>query len=188
MEQIKELTRKLIENSFKEIMLQMPFEKITIKTITDHANIIRPTFYNHFHDKYELMECIVKEEIIGDVEQCMLDGRSDEGIRELFKRFYNDRTYYAKCFEITGQNGFAEELSRLLTNLFVEVMKRLTKEENEIFSGKLKGMTPEMVAEYYSSGLITMIRQVIKAADGVSVDDLISSYGQLMNHTIFELI
>ena len=40
MEQIKELTKRLIANSFKELMLKMPFEKITIKTITDNANII----------------------------------------------------------------------------------------------------------------------------------------------------
>ena len=56
MEQIKELTKRLIANSFKELMLQIPFEKITIKMITDHASVIRPTFYNHFHDKYELVE------------------------------------------------------------------------------------------------------------------------------------
>ena len=64
MEQIKELTKRLIANSFKELMLQIPFEKITIKMITDHASVIRPTFYNHFHDKYELVEWIVNDEII----------------------------------------------------------------------------------------------------------------------------
>lgn len=58
MEQIKELTKRLIANSFKELLLQNSFEKITIKMITDHANVIRPTFYNHFHDKYELLEWI----------------------------------------------------------------------------------------------------------------------------------
>lgn len=42
MEQIKELTKRLIANSFKELMLQIPFEKITIKMITDHASVIRP--------------------------------------------------------------------------------------------------------------------------------------------------
>ena len=43
MEQIKELTKRLIANSFKELLLQNSFEKITIKMITDHANVIRPT-------------------------------------------------------------------------------------------------------------------------------------------------
>ena len=49
MEQRKDLTKSLIAESFKELMMKYPFEKITIKMITDHCGIIRPTFYNHFN-------------------------------------------------------------------------------------------------------------------------------------------
>ncbi len=49
----------LLSESFKEIAVTKPIEKITIKEITDKAGVIRPTFYNHFQDKYELLEWIV---------------------------------------------------------------------------------------------------------------------------------
>ena len=42
----------LLAESFKELALKHPIEKITIKEITDKAGVIRPTFYNHFQDKY----------------------------------------------------------------------------------------------------------------------------------------
>ena len=98
MEQIKELTKRLIANSFKELMMQVSFEKITIKMITDHANVIRPTFYNHFHNKYELVKWILKDEIINVSEKLMLEGNKEEGIRLIFAKFFEDRGYYRKAF------------------------------------------------------------------------------------------
>ena len=59
----KELTKNLLALSFKELIMKMPFEKITVKMITDGADVIRPTFYKHFQDKYEIIEYILEKEI-----------------------------------------------------------------------------------------------------------------------------
>ena len=48
----------LLAESLKELTIKQPIEKITIKEITDKAGVIRPTFYNHFQDKYELLELL----------------------------------------------------------------------------------------------------------------------------------
>ena len=48
----------LLAESFKELVLEKLVEKITIKEITDRAGVTRVTFYNHFQDKYELLEWI----------------------------------------------------------------------------------------------------------------------------------
>lgn len=56
MERKGEMTKLLLGESFKELMQKKPFEKITIKMITDAAGVIRPTFYNYFQDKYDVME------------------------------------------------------------------------------------------------------------------------------------
>ena len=52
------MTKALIGESLKVLMRNHPFEKITIKMITDEAGVIRPTFYNYFCDKYEVVEWI----------------------------------------------------------------------------------------------------------------------------------
>ena len=51
-------TDEKIAKSLKTLMLSKSFEKITVKEITDGAGVIRPTFYNHFSDKYEVIEWI----------------------------------------------------------------------------------------------------------------------------------
>ena len=63
---------RLLMDSFKKLVLKVPVENITIKEITDEAGVIRPTFYNHFQDKYEVIERIVKEEILMPVKPLSL--------------------------------------------------------------------------------------------------------------------
>ena len=65
---------RLLMDSFKKLVLKVPVEKITIKEITDEAGVIRPTFYNHFQDKYEVIERIVKEEILMPVKPLLDNG------------------------------------------------------------------------------------------------------------------
>ena len=50
----EETTNALLAKSLKELLKTTNFEKITIKEITNNAGLIRPTFYNHFSDKYAL--------------------------------------------------------------------------------------------------------------------------------------
>lgn len=181
MEQIKELTKRLIANSFKELMLQTPFEKITIKMITDYANVIRPTFYNHFHDKYELVEWIVQDEIIEPTKELFKENKGSEGMKYLFKGFYEDKEYYKKAFDIVGQNGFGETLLENLAGLFDEVLKAYSETGQEPQHG-------DLLARYYAGGLITVISFVLFEADDMSLEEIIDTYRYMMEHSIYQLI
>ena len=56
-------TKELLADSFRSLVLTMPFQKISIKMITDGAHVIRPTFYNYFQDKYEVIEFLFDQDI-----------------------------------------------------------------------------------------------------------------------------
>ena len=80
----KELTKDLLALSFKELIMKMPFEKITVKMITDGADVIRPTFYKHFQDKYEIIEYILKKEIKDKIQVLIENDMEDDLLRLLF--------------------------------------------------------------------------------------------------------
>ena len=44
----KMLTYELIVNSFKKLMKETGFQKITVKMIAGESGIMRSTFYNYF--------------------------------------------------------------------------------------------------------------------------------------------
>ncbi len=49
-------TKQTLVNSFKTLLNEQPFKKITISDITDACGVNRMTFYYHFHDIYDLIE------------------------------------------------------------------------------------------------------------------------------------
>ena len=83
-----------LANSLKALAVREPFEKITIKKITDGAGVIRVTFYNHFQDKYELLEWIMRTEILDPVRILMQNEMFREAIVLIFT---NMHSYLRTC-------------------------------------------------------------------------------------------
>ena len=56
-------TRKLITSAFIKLSQEKSFSDISVKDITEEASINRATFYNHFLDKYDLLEKVVEDKL-----------------------------------------------------------------------------------------------------------------------------
>ena len=54
---MSQITKRALEASLKNLLLQKPLNKITINDITEDCGINRMTFYYHFKDIYDLVEC-----------------------------------------------------------------------------------------------------------------------------------
>lgn len=54
-------TKKMLQDAFMALMAQKPFPDITVQDITERAMVNRGTFYDHFADKYALMEYALRE-------------------------------------------------------------------------------------------------------------------------------
>lgn len=65
-------TRSVIKKSLTSLMKEKPFDKITIKDITDKANINRATFYLHYMDKYDLLEQS-QNDILNEIREVLAD-------------------------------------------------------------------------------------------------------------------
>lgn len=96
---------QLLAKSLKEIAVRRPVEKITIKEITDKAGVIRPTFYNHFQDKFELIEWIIRTELLEPVEPLIRNDMIIEAMVLLFTNIEKDKAFYSQLvkMEWTGQ-------------------------------------------------------------------------------------
>ena len=90
----KQETNTLLAESFKKLALQHPIEKITIKEITDQAGVIRPTFYNHFQDKYELLEWIILTDLLEPIRPLIENQMMHEALLLLFMNIEKEREFY----------------------------------------------------------------------------------------------
>ena len=96
MESKKEITKNLLANSFKKLILDIPFKNITIKMITDKSKVIRPTFYHHFKDKYEVLEYIVDEDILKNIYEMVDSDMEYESLKIIFIRLEKNREFIKK--------------------------------------------------------------------------------------------
>ena len=63
-------TRQLLHRAFTELLTEKTFEEITVNDIAERSTVNRATFYDHFPDKFALLE-----DIIAGSFQAMLDAR-----------------------------------------------------------------------------------------------------------------
>jgi AcrR family transcriptional regulator len=52
-------TRKLLQQALVNLMKEKPFDNISVQDIAEAATINRATFYDHYPDKFALLECTV---------------------------------------------------------------------------------------------------------------------------------
>ena len=54
-------TKKILKQTFMDMLSKKSFEKITVKSICENADISRITFYSHYDDKYDLVSDISED-------------------------------------------------------------------------------------------------------------------------------
>ena len=52
-------TRQLLQCALGKLLKEKEFEKISVQEIADAATLNRATFYDHYDDKFALLECMV---------------------------------------------------------------------------------------------------------------------------------
>lgn len=186
--QIKETIDVLLAESFKELACQQPIEKITIKEITDKAGVIRPTFYNHFQDKYELLEWIIKKQILEPVRPLIFAGMTDEGLTLVFTTIQKEREFYEKAVKLEGQNSFGSIVKKCIQETLLEMLmsRQGTAERRE--KSKYPWLTPENMAEFYAQSMCFVIISWIKRGMDVAPREITDIYNYIMTTPMHEVL
>ncbi|BBF43302.1 transcriptional regulator, TetR family [Lachnospiraceae bacterium KM106-2] len=184
MERRKEMTKQILAESFQSLMEQHPFEKITIKMITDEAGVIRPTFYNYFQDKYEVLEWLISDSVSRSIYDLIDNDMENEAIKMVFMKVEKNKLFFRKGFEIQGQNSFKSILIEQLEKMVLYILKK----HSRLDKVGLKVLNNENVALFYAIGLVTAIEIWVMKNDSVSASDIYEMYTYMVSHSIMDLI
>lgn len=88
-------TRKNIRTSFINLLLVKDFKDITIQNIIDEALIGRSTFYDHYFDKYDLLNQLVNEVLV-DFKDIIKDRFDLKSENDFIGFFLNMIEHYSK--------------------------------------------------------------------------------------------
>ncbi|MEG0962195.1 MAG: TetR/AcrR family transcriptional regulator C-terminal domain-containing protein [Lachnospiraceae bacterium] len=182
--QVKETIDVLLAESFKELVCQRPIEKITIKEITDKAGVIRPTFYNHFQDKYELLEWIIRVQIIEPIQPLIFAGMIDEALMLLFTTVEKEKEFYTRAVHLEGQNSFASITKRCIEDVLLSVIRGNPNPINK----QHPWLTPENIAEYYAQSMCFVVINWIKSGMSIEPREITDMYNYIITRSMSDVL
>ena len=142
--------------------------------IVDGADIRRPSFYNHFLDKYDLLEWIVCADVVTPAQKALENGTERDAIRTLFENILRNEVFYRKAFGVTGQNGFEDAFVRQLIPLMENAMARTAHRRPQPAP-----LSEKELATCYALGFVTGIKVWLHKGTTVDVDTLMKATGYL---------
>ncbi|WP_432665534.1 TetR-like C-terminal domain-containing protein [Wukongibacter baidiensis] len=171
-------TKKVLKETFISLLQKKDIHRITVKEISDIADVNRSTFYNYYTDVYDMLDKLENEAL--------------ELLEKLMKNYYtqNDRDLFSRaCF--TELLSVIKENSSLF-NLFFLDENRVTfavKLQNLIFTipyDKVnydKNVANYYVSSYIASGTTGMIQCWLKNEMSAPISDIAEIMNQLMENS-----
>ncbi|MCD7035956.1 TetR/AcrR family transcriptional regulator [Metabacillus sp. GX 13764] len=163
-------SRQAIQLTFLQMLVTDGFDGITVKNITETANISRKTFYLHYLDKYDLLDKIVDDHIAQLREIC--DQKQDKGIIEgsilWFAYFEEHKSFFAALFKSQGASSFRK---KLLSFTMGEINKKLNEDSHLIIDRHIflkflgtatLGVLESYVLEEVDSDIESVAKQVVQ--------------------------
>lgn len=144
------IVKKKFSKAFKQLVVEIGFEKVTISKIMLAANIRRQTYYNHFQDKYDLTDWIFQQEAIEKIADNLAYEDWMTTLQDLFVYFEENKRFYCNVLSFQGQNSFQE--------YYVEHLKGLISKMLDIKWGdnSKKKENREFIEEFYATAFMAM--------------------------------
>ena len=173
---------RLLADSLKELAAKRPIEKITIKEITDQAGVIRPTFYNHFQDKFELIEWIIGTDLLEPIQPLLGIGMISEAMVLLFTNMEKDKAFYTRLAKMEGPVTFHDVAEKCVG----EVLYGIIKEQMTGKKSKHKWLTPEIIAAYYAQSMCFAAEGWISMGMTIPPEEMAEAYQYIITRSMTE--
>lgn len=175
-----EMTKKVLGDSLKKLMMTKPINKITVQQIVDDCKLNRRTFYYHFQDIYKLLEYIYEEEAII---QLQTHGNYDtwqESFLNIFFYIQNNKEICLSTFHSLGREHLESFLHSVTYNLIQKVVNNVAGDMR--VDDKHKNFLANYYTVTFGGLLIQWMNNDMKEKPEEIIEDLsITVQGSMLN-------
>lgn len=145
----------IIENG-KSLICKYGFDKVTVKMICEHSNISRKLFYIFYHDKYDILEEILRKDFMYEFND-LLDkfGRIELNrsiiLETLYQRIFDNGEFYLKIIKTDAGNI----LKKYLLSYMIESMGKILN------GAKIEDREREYAMYFFSAAQVRLIEKWI---------------------------
>jgi AcrR family transcriptional regulator len=164
-------TRHLLQQALAKLLATKEFEKISVHDITEAATLNRATFYDHYTDKFALLECMVGarfQELLAE-RGVQVDGACSSALKALM---------LGVCDYLAATPGIACERQRQMEphmeSAVIGVVRRM------ILQGLQKhpapsGVSPEMIATTVSWAIYGAAKEWVRTPNRCPSEEIVET-------------
>lgn len=134
------------------LMKQTNFENIKVADICKHALVNRSTFYNHYQDKYDLLD-----DLLTDLKNRIFNLNNYQDIKSYYLSFFSTLLDYID----EHKKSFTDILVNNKNSIMIDILlNKLVKDILDNTNIKLK-IEKEIVVKFYLGGTIYLITEYL---------------------------
>ena len=168
-----------LKQALTELLMEKPFEDISITELCDRAGVNRGSFYYHFVDKYDMVEKF-KAEILEDMHQHFL--QTDQNYEDMLKghlQYLADQMPMIHAAYKAGAVDFPEIISDVVKDTFTIEYHQFDVEEPF-------NLPYEYAMKTYISGITIILTDWIANNGDKSVDEMYDLINNLERNMLEE--
>ncbi|OLN23673.1 TetR family transcriptional regulator [Domibacillus antri] len=174
----KQRTTQFIMKALLDLLAEKPFSAITVNDICDKSMIHRSTFYRYYDDKYDLFNQVIS--IIGHTlyERALSRQTNRTLFEELIEYVDENRALF---LNVTVNNENADLYNELI-KMSSQILFENAQTMDDALSRKIhQSPYPKILCDFYSSGLIEVLKQWINKNYDYSKEKLVEILNELLS-------
>ena len=175
---MSDLTKRALEQSLKNLLLQKPLHKITISDIADDCGINRMTFYYHFKDIYDLVEWSCQEDAAKALAGKKTYETWQQGFEQIFEAVLANKPFIMNVYHSVSREQVETYLYKLTYDLLADVV------EEECRDAAVSGEDKALIAEFYKYGFVGMMLHWIDGGMKADYRELVQRLSTMLHGSI----
>ena len=171
-------SKAAIKKAFIQLLEDSQIERITIRQISDKADINRGTFYLNYDDKYALLEEMEDEQIadlkkLVDIRKVNLAQKTAEEFIEIFSNEVIKKVIIHISENIEFYHAIlnldrTSKIEERITDMILSSINYLIGENNTVY-----GVPDDYYLRYVSGALMSMVKYWVHDENRVSIEELV---------------
>lgn len=144
-------SQEAIKSALIELMSEKSFDHITIQDISDRANVGRRTIYDHYVDKFDLLDKLIGEHINELRKLCESASELDfvEGNLIWFEYFERNSSFFSTMLSSKGAPTFR--------NHFLKFVIEELEGEVDVTEGKNQGLSKDLILKFFGAAIVEIV-------------------------------
>lgn len=154
-------SQEAIKKAILELMIEKNFDNITIRDISDRANVSRGTLYLHYMDKYDLLDKIIEEHISNLRELCHSASEMTfkEGNYVWFEYFADNHLFFSTMLNTKSAAYFRSR--------FLDLVVQEYKVEVDVTEGVNQGLCDDVILQFFGAAIVGTVEWWFR--NGISI-------------------